>query len=226
MSVTCRSSPSCAPRTTIRSRRRPGPAARGFRPTRSPISSSPASSTTSWCCRPRSRSPARPTPRSSSATSRSRSRTASSYEDRTGAKPYAMFFKPGAKGSGAVQLYPAKTGTLFCDRTSTDVIAEGKWEEKYGRRHESRRAVVPGQRRPARHRRLERRARVGARSPSSSRPRARPACARASCTKPAPRSTTSSTASTRPRPTRCARRSVGKSRVVVVVAAPAWRWLD
>jgi len=52
------------------------------------------------------------------------------YEDRNGAKPYAMFFKPGAKGMGAVQLYPAKTGTLFCDRTSTEVTAEGKWEEK------------------------------------------------------------------------------------------------
>ena len=51
------------------------------------------------------------------------------YEDRNGAKPYAMLFKPG-KGTGAVQLYPAKTGTLFCDRTSTEVTAEGKWEEK------------------------------------------------------------------------------------------------
>jgi hypothetical protein len=51
------------------------------------------------------------------------------YEDRKGARPYAMFFK-GAKGSGAVQLYPAKTGTLFCDRTSNEVTAEGKWEEK------------------------------------------------------------------------------------------------
>ena len=53
-----------------------------------------------------------------------------SYEDRSGAKPYAMFFKPGAKGVGAVQLFPAKTGTLFCDRTSSEVVAEGKWEEK------------------------------------------------------------------------------------------------
>ncbi len=52
-----------------------------------------------------------------------------SYEDRNGAKPYAMLFKPG-KGSGTVQLYPAKTGTLFCDRTSNEVAAEGKWEEK------------------------------------------------------------------------------------------------
>ena len=43
------------------------------------------------------------------------------YEDRNGAKPYAMFFRPGAKGSGSVQLFPAKTGTLFCDRTSTEV---------------------------------------------------------------------------------------------------------
>jgi hypothetical protein len=53
-----------------------------------------------------------------------------SYEDRNGAKPYAMFFKAGAKGAGQVQLFPAKTGTLFCDRTSTEVAAEGKWEER------------------------------------------------------------------------------------------------
>jgi hypothetical protein len=52
-----------------------------------------------------------------------------SYEDRNGAKPYAMFFKTGAK-TGPVQLYPAKTGTLFCDRTSNEVAAEGRWEEK------------------------------------------------------------------------------------------------
>jgi hypothetical protein len=51
------------------------------------------------------------------------------YEDRNGAKPYAMLFKAGAK-AGPVQLYPAKTGTLFCDRTSNDAIAEGKWEER------------------------------------------------------------------------------------------------
>ncbi|MGZ8255184.1 MAG: hypothetical protein ACXW2G_07970 [Burkholderiaceae bacterium] len=53
-----------------------------------------------------------------------------SYEDRNGAKPYAMLFKAGAKGTGQVQLFPAKTGTLFCDRTSTEVAAEGKWEER------------------------------------------------------------------------------------------------
>ena len=52
-----------------------------------------------------------------------------SYEDRKGAKPYAMFFKPGTK-AGPVQLYSAKTGTLFCDRTSPDVLAEGMWEER------------------------------------------------------------------------------------------------
>jgi hypothetical protein len=52
-----------------------------------------------------------------------------SYEDRNGAKPYAMFFKGGAK-QGPVQLYPAKTGTLFCDRTSNEVAAEGRWEER------------------------------------------------------------------------------------------------
>jgi hypothetical protein len=52
-----------------------------------------------------------------------------SYEDRSGAKPYAMLFKTGAK-KGAVQLFPAKTGTLFCDRTSAEVAAEGAWEER------------------------------------------------------------------------------------------------
>jgi hypothetical protein len=52
-----------------------------------------------------------------------------SYEDRNGARPYAMFFKAGAK-QGPVQLYPAKTGTLFCDRTSNEVAAEGRWEER------------------------------------------------------------------------------------------------
>jgi hypothetical protein len=51
------------------------------------------------------------------------------YEDRSGAKPYAMFFQPGAK-TGPVQLFPAKTGTLFCDRTSTTMAAEGRWEER------------------------------------------------------------------------------------------------
>lgn len=52
-----------------------------------------------------------------------------SYEDRSGAKPYAMFFKTASK-KGSVQLFPAKTGTLFCDRTSTEVAAEGEWEER------------------------------------------------------------------------------------------------
>lgn len=52
-----------------------------------------------------------------------------SYEDRNGAKPYAMLFTAGKK-SGPVQLYPAKTGTLFCDRTSTQPVAEGRWEER------------------------------------------------------------------------------------------------
>lgn len=52
-----------------------------------------------------------------------------SYEDRSGARPYAMFFKTGQK-AGPVQLFPAKTGTLFCDRTSSEVSAEGTWEER------------------------------------------------------------------------------------------------
>ena len=33
-----------------------------------------------------------------------------SFEDRSGAKPYAMFFKPGAKGTGPVQLYRPRRG--------------------------------------------------------------------------------------------------------------------
>jgi hypothetical protein len=52
-----------------------------------------------------------------------------SYEDRKGATPYAMFFKAGTK-SGPVQLHSAKTGTLFCDSTSPNVVAEGTWEER------------------------------------------------------------------------------------------------
>ncbi|MEP6608850.1 MAG: hypothetical protein ABJA83_09235 [Burkholderiaceae bacterium] len=53
-----------------------------------------------------------------------------SYEDRKGAKPYAMFFKPGAAKKGVVDLYPAKTGTLFCDREGAKAVDEGEWEER------------------------------------------------------------------------------------------------
>jgi len=53
------------------------------------------------------------------------------YEDRKGANPYAMFFKPAAAGKkGAVVLYPAKSGTLFCDKAADRVLAEGEWEER------------------------------------------------------------------------------------------------
>jgi hypothetical protein len=53
------------------------------------------------------------------------------YEDRQGANPYAMFFKQtGAAKKGEVALYPAKTGTLFCDKAADKVIAQGEWEER------------------------------------------------------------------------------------------------
>ena len=65
-SASCPSSPSSAPRTTTRARKPRKRAAPASRPTRSPTSSSRASWTTSSCCRPRSRSRARPTRHSSS----------------------------------------------------------------------------------------------------------------------------------------------------------------
>jgi hypothetical protein len=54
------------------------------------------------------------------------------YEDRQGAKPYAMFFKAAAANSkkGEVVLYPAKTGTLFCDKAAEQVLGSGQWEER------------------------------------------------------------------------------------------------
>jgi hypothetical protein len=54
------------------------------------------------------------------------------YEDRQGAKPYAMLFKPAAAGQkkGEVTLYPAKTGTLFCDKAAEQVLGTGQWEER------------------------------------------------------------------------------------------------
>ena len=52
------------------------------------------------------------------------------YEDRKGAKPYAMLFKPGAVKKGSVELFAAKTGTLFCDRDGVKALDEGEWEEK------------------------------------------------------------------------------------------------
>jgi hypothetical protein len=53
------------------------------------------------------------------------------YEDRQGANPYAMFFKQtGTAKKGEVVLYPAKTGTLFCDKAAEKVLAQGEWEER------------------------------------------------------------------------------------------------
>lgn len=52
------------------------------------------------------------------------------YEDRKGAKPYAMLFKAGASKKGTVDLYPAKSGTLFCDREGAKSLDEGEWEER------------------------------------------------------------------------------------------------
>ena len=51
------------------------------------------------------------------------------YEDRQGAKPYAMLFSGSGK-KGEVTLYPAKTGTLFCDRSAEQPLGRGEWEEK------------------------------------------------------------------------------------------------
>ncbi|MGH6610947.1 MAG: hypothetical protein ACRECQ_11905 [Burkholderiaceae bacterium] len=53
-----------------------------------------------------------------------------SYEDRKGAKPYAMLFRPGAAKKGSVDLYAAKVGTLFCAREGEKALDEGEWEER------------------------------------------------------------------------------------------------
>ncbi len=54
-----------------------------------------------------------------------------SYEDRNGAKPYALHFKPnGSAKQGPAVVYAAKTGTLFCARANEEVLAEGRWEER------------------------------------------------------------------------------------------------
>jgi hypothetical protein len=53
-----------------------------------------------------------------------------SYDDRSGAHPYAVMFRdPNAVKAGRVQLYAAKPGTMFCARASETVLAEGTWEE-------------------------------------------------------------------------------------------------
>jgi hypothetical protein len=53
-----------------------------------------------------------------------------SYEDRNGAKPYAMYFKTTGAKKGPVTLYGAKPGTLFCDRDGPQAVGEGEWEER------------------------------------------------------------------------------------------------
>lgn len=53
-----------------------------------------------------------------------------SYEDRDGARPYAMMFRDPNASQGRVQLYAAKAGTMFCARADDRVLAEGRWEEK------------------------------------------------------------------------------------------------
>lgn len=52
-----------------------------------------------------------------------------SYEDRSGAKPYAMMFRDANAARGRVHLYAAKSGTMFCARANEEVLAEGTWEE-------------------------------------------------------------------------------------------------
>jgi len=52
------------------------------------------------------------------------------YEDRQGAKPYAMYFKGAGAKKGEVTLYPAKSGTLFCDKAGDTVLGSGQWEER------------------------------------------------------------------------------------------------
>lgn len=52
-----------------------------------------------------------------------------SYEDRNGAKPYAMLFQDAAASKGRVLLFPAKSGTVFCAKGAEQALAEGRWEE-------------------------------------------------------------------------------------------------
>lgn len=51
------------------------------------------------------------------------------YQDRDGATPYALHFR-GAGAKGKTELYPAKSGTMFCARASEQPVAEGTWEER------------------------------------------------------------------------------------------------
>lgn len=52
------------------------------------------------------------------------------YEDRQGAKPYALHFRGTGSNKGKTELYAAKTGTMFCARATEQVLAEGTWEER------------------------------------------------------------------------------------------------
>jgi hypothetical protein len=40
-----------------------------------------------------------------------------------------MLFRDANAPRGRVQLYAAKTGTMFCARANDEVLAEGSWEE-------------------------------------------------------------------------------------------------
>jgi hypothetical protein len=52
-----------------------------------------------------------------------------SYEDRSGARPYALIFRDPTAQRGRAVLYAAKPGTVFCDKASAQAVAEGRWEE-------------------------------------------------------------------------------------------------
>jgi len=51
------------------------------------------------------------------------------YEDRDGARPYALHFR-GTGVKGRTELFAAKSGTMFCARASEQPLAEGTWEER------------------------------------------------------------------------------------------------
>jgi hypothetical protein len=53
-----------------------------------------------------------------------------SYEDRSGAHPYALIFREPNGQKGRATLYAAKPGTVFCAKASEKPIAEGQWEER------------------------------------------------------------------------------------------------
>lgn len=52
-----------------------------------------------------------------------------SYEYRSGARPYALIFREPTAQRGTALLYAAKAGTVFCDKASSQPVAEGRWEE-------------------------------------------------------------------------------------------------